>query len=454
MGYIHSLPSSVSFTGKGLLGYTFGPLGQKDLEVYYIEVEKGHDVFMISRRITRTYYVLSGAGYFTIGNRKYDVVPGLLVEVPPKVEYCYSGKMKLLALSRPPWFSGNDKFTKWNPDVVGHDSKLVEDDNSWLSKLVRLRCFGKSPVSAYLRINQRLWDKTPSSIAARRPVRAYGDFLHRLARMQNIRSQAFSTQFLRNRPALELMRRLLSEVSKGDTFRVTVLGCSTGAEAYSVAWRIHSARPDIRLALNAVDISKQAVEFARVGEYSLATAHLTGTKVFETLSPAEMDELFERSGDRMTVRAWIKEGMSWHAGDAGDPLTIDTLGKQDLVVANNFLCHMSPPEAERCLRNIGRLVNPSGRLFVSGIDLDVRSKVARDLGWEPLQEMLEEVHDGDTYMRRIWPGQYAGVEPLNKRRPDWGTRYAAAFRLPQETMQGQTYLKEEVKVARGHSECA
>ena len=90
---------------------------------------------------------------------------------------------------------------------------------------------------------------------------------------------------------------------------------------------------------------------------------------------------------------------------------------------------MSPPEAERCLRNVARLVSPSRYLFVSGVDLDVRTKVARELGWEPVQELLEEIHEGDPYLRRYWPGQYAGLEPLNKRRRDWRIRYAAAFQL-------------------------
>ena len=121
MPYVYSLPASASFTGKGLLGYTFGPLCHKDLEIYYIEAEKGHDVFMISRKITRIYYVLAGSGYFTIDGQKYDVSPGMLVEVPVKVEYCYSGKMTLLALSKPRGFGGNDTFTKWNPDVVGRE---------------------------------------------------------------------------------------------------------------------------------------------------------------------------------------------------------------------------------------------------------------------------------------------------------------------------------------------
>jgi len=41
------------------------------------------------------------------------------------------------------------------------------------------------------------------------------------------------------------------------------------------------------------------------------------------------------------------------------------------VVANRFLCHMEPPDAQNCLRNIGRLVKPGEYLFVTGIDLDV-----------------------------------------------------------------------------------
>jgi hypothetical protein len=90
---------------------------------------------------------------------------------------------------------------------------------------------------------------------------------------------------------------------------------------------------------------------------------------------------------------------------------------------------MDASAAERCLRNIGSLVSPHGYLFVSGIDLDVRTKVASDLGWKPLQELLEEIHEGDRDMRGFWPFHYGGVEPLNKRRQDWRLRYAAAFQL-------------------------
>jgi hypothetical protein len=78
MDYIYSLPTSASFTGKGLLGYAFGPLKQKDLAINYIEVENGHDTFLVSNKITRTYYILYGNRYFTIDRGKYPVGRGVL----------------------------------------------------------------------------------------------------------------------------------------------------------------------------------------------------------------------------------------------------------------------------------------------------------------------------------------------------------------------------------------
>jgi hypothetical protein len=145
MGYTHSLPDTVSFAGKGLSGYTF-PLNQKD-----IEVEKGHDFFMVSKKIKRTYYIISGSGCFTIDKAKHDVQAGMVVEVPAGVEYCYSGKMKMIGFSRPRWFPGNDKATRWNPDVFDGDSSIIENNNSRLKRLLKGRIFGKSPFTAFFR---------------------------------------------------------------------------------------------------------------------------------------------------------------------------------------------------------------------------------------------------------------------------------------------------------------
>jgi SAM-dependent methyltransferase len=429
MEYIYSLPTLPSFTGKGLAGFAFGPLKQRGLAIDYVEVEKGHDTFMVSNRITRTYYIISGSGYFTIEDRKYPVSSGMLVEVPPKVEYSYSGQMRLILFQRGRWLPRNDTHTKWNPDVVQGDFPRAADGDSSLARLAKFQVFGKSPINAYLRLNRVLWSNLPESFTALSPIRQYGNFLHFLTRIQGVRAQAFATHFFRNRSQLELIRRLVERKGKVNALRVAVLGCSTGAEAYSVAWRIRSARPDLKLILQAMDLSKQAVEIGKCGAYALLGSQLTNTDIFERMTRDEIAELFDRDGDLVTVKSWIKEGIKWRVGDAEDSEILDLLGPQDIVVANNFLCHMDPPLAERCLRNIARLVSPQGYLIVSGIDLDVRTKIADNLGWNPVQELLEEIHDGDPAMRSFWPFQYAGLEPLDKSRRDWRLRYATAFQL-------------------------
>jgi mannose-6-phosphate isomerase-like protein (cupin superfamily) len=118
MSYVFRLPSSPSFEGKGLTGFQFQPLRNQELEIHFVDVTTGHDTFLRSKKITRIYYVIDGKGYFIIDDQKYDVEPGVLVEVPPRVEYSYSGTMKLLLISNPRWFKGNDEVTKKNPDVA------------------------------------------------------------------------------------------------------------------------------------------------------------------------------------------------------------------------------------------------------------------------------------------------------------------------------------------------
>jgi len=234
--------------------------------------------------------------------------------------------------------------------------------------------------------------------------------------------------------------------------RVAILGCSAGPEAYSIAWAIRNQNRDLRLVLHALDISREAVEFAKRGIYSLKTrmgdqhvhdfgaagrwrvsdpgSVLVGSEVFERMTEAERADFFDVNGGEASVKSWIREGIEWHVSDARSPELSQETGPVDVVVASNFLCHMADAEAEQCLQNIGRLASNGGYLFVSGVNLNVKAKVAKQLGWDPVMDLIEEVHDGDPCLRGLWPGHYAGLEPLSRRAPDWKIRYAAAFCLP------------------------
>src|SRR3989454_6027519 len=288
------------------------------------------------------------------------------------------------------------------------------------SKILR-KCLGRP----YWFLNRWIWKHLPASLRLLRPVRVYGMHFHSLVRLRAARRQSVGTFFLRNRPELELMRRLLDQKSHGSSLAISVLACSKGAEAYSIAWTIRSARPDLKLRMHAVDISQDVLEFAERGVYSLKSPDVlnapnhegvteTGvvtwntwrdqdTSIFERMTDGEMEAMFNGEGDQVTVKSWLRNGIIWHLADAGDPELVSVLGPQDMVVANRFLCHMEPVAAGRCLRNIARLVKPGGYPFVSGVDLDVRTEVARAMRWEPVTDLIREIHEGEASLRRGGP---------------------------------------------------
>ncbi len=232
---------------------------------------------------------------------------------------------------------------------------------------------------------------------------------------------------------------------------MSVLACSKGAEVYSMAWAIRSARPDLQLNLHAVDIAQEIVDFAARGIYSLAdsdaidpsnkeaakrsgdvkwnTSRDQNASIFERMTKQEIDSMFEVQGDQARIKPWLKEGINWLCGDASDSKLLGLIGPQEVVVANRFLCHMRPADAQSCLRKLARLVKPGGYLLVSGIDLDVRTTVARELGWKPVPDLLREIHEGDTSIRCGWPLQYWGLEPFDDHRSDWRIRYASVFQI-------------------------
>jgi SAM-dependent methyltransferase len=175
--------------------------------------------------------------------------------------------------------------------------------------------------------------------------------------------------------------------------------------------------------------SSEVLRVAKEAGYTDQICDFVGSSIFERVTEAEFREIFEGDRRQARVRSWLREGITWHLDDAGDPGLMRCVGPQDMVVASNFLCHMEPSEAENCLRNMASIVKPGGYLFVTGVDLDVRAKVARELHWRPIPDLIEEIHEGDPSVRRDWPCKWWGLEPLNTKRDDWQTRYAAVFQL-------------------------
>lgn len=337
-------------------------------------------------------------------------------------------------------------------DEMGIDSKGSDWLHARMDKLSRSRRLRKYLGRPYLRGNIWTWNHLPAFLTSSRLASLYGAHLHRLIQLRSARRQYTGTFFFRNRPEIELLIRLLDRIGSA-AVDLTILGCSKGAEVYSFSYSIRSARPGLGVHIRAVDIDAEVVEFAQGGIYYLGnraegrdsgldplsplgdlaakTSGDQSTSVFERMSSDEIAAMFECAGQRARVRPQFRENIAWSVGDAGDPKLIDEFGLQDIVVANRFLCHMQPPEAETCLRRLASLVKPGGYLFVSGVDLDVRTKVAREAGWRPVTELIDEIHEGDQSLRKDWPLQYWGLEPFDRRRGDWDLRYVSVFQVGQ-----------------------
>lgn len=115
MEYIKRKPDEPSFVCKGFELYRCNMINQ-NCGVSYIECSKGHDTIVISD-CTHIYYVIEGNGDFEIDGKIYHASKNDVVEIPPHVDFTYTGTMKLLLVMNPPY---SDETTK----VLGMNERV------------------------------------------------------------------------------------------------------------------------------------------------------------------------------------------------------------------------------------------------------------------------------------------------------------------------------------------
>ena len=203
-----------------------------------------------------------------------------------------------------------------------------------------------------------------------------------------------------------------------------VIGCSTGAELYSLLWYLRSARTNFRISAIGVDVIDGFVAKASSGVYPPEDKELLW------LSDPLLKSFFDHVGGALRVKDWIRKDIRWKVANAMDPRLPDEIGTADLLLANNFLGAMSDEQAEACMENLLRMVSPGGYFVFNG-DLDVKTRFAKKHALVAVNERIEAVHFGDP-LRLGWPWTYFASEPIEKTRPDWQTRYSEVFARPVE----------------------
>jgi chemotaxis methyl-accepting protein methylase len=276
---------------------------------------------------------------------------------------------------------------------------------------------------------ESVWQSFPLESRRRLPLRSVGKVIHTLSARFSNRQQSNSTWFLRNLPLLQTLCELILSHDPSQPLRLCSVGCSTGAELYSLLWLLRKAKPNLDLLAIGVDQSPSVIERAQLGKYRREEPEL------RDLDEELLGDIFDKTGSEWKIKNWIGQGTQWIVGDAASAELRARIGLQDIVLANNFLIHMQKPDAEACLTNLLQLIKDDGLLVARGIDLDVRQKIVRKFNLTPVAARVEEIHDANAERDAPhgWPWRYWSLEPIDKSRKNWIERYATIFRVPDQS---------------------
>lgn len=221
-----------------------------------------------------------------------------------------------------------------------------------------------------------------------------------------------------------ILPRLLEKRSptQGEPLEIAVFACCSGEEAYTLAYVLATRAPGLPFRIRGYDIVPEVIEQARLGAYAREHVH-SGPFVSDEFVAG----LFDARGDTHTVKSQFASLVSFGLGDMTDAAFMDRLPRSDLVFAQNVLFHLPRPVAKRAFENLVRLLRSGGALFVNGMDTDMRAKLTRQHGLEPVTQRIAEIHaDASSDRGANWADSYWGREPL-KMSGDWVRKYCTIY---------------------------
>ncbi|TCU06327.1 chemotaxis methyl-accepting protein methylase [Rhizobium sullae] len=283
------------------------------------------------------------------------------------------------------------------------------------------------------KVCRTMWDAMPTSVAQTPLMNRTGRFIYRRFTRDTLKVQTHFTQFMRNPPLLNALKQIMARDSSSTALGVASIGCSTGAELYSVLYTLRSAMPGRTIIGVGSDLSPEVVRIAERGLYVPGVPAAEGALFAAGRPEIEEDEISALNGivqqqadGTCRVRDFLRHDTSWFAADAIKDDILTSIGPQDLVLANNFMGPMDDRSAERCLHNMMRLVKAGGYLVVDGVDLDLKTRVLRGAPFTPILTNLREIWGCDG-SKQGWPWLRWGAEPIDTSEPDWRVRYTIIF---------------------------
>jgi signal transduction histidine kinase len=153
-----------------------------------------------------------------------------------------------------------------------------------------------------------------------------------------------------------VLEPVLSNRRADDPFRMWIIGCSTGEEAYSIAMlllEVLDSAPATEIEIVATDVDPSSIELARRGAY--------GPRIARAISPERLERFFIREGSGYRVDEHVRERILF---STHDPLLHPPFPDLDLVVCRNLLDSLKPAPRREVLSRLRDGLKPGGSLLL------------------------------------------------------------------------------------------
>lgn len=175
------------------------------------------------------------------------------------------------------------------------------------------------------------------------------------------------TSFYRNGPQLlsfsdEVLPLLVEEKQSSGglkTLKIWSAGCSTGEEPYTLAMIILekvNLQAGYKVEIIANDISEQALQKARKGEYSGIT--------LRNVKPSHLERFFTKVGEVHRVNAEVKALVKFSHMNLNDPRVISMNSNFDVIFCRNVMIYFSDEVKKQLVRGFFNALRPGGYFYI------------------------------------------------------------------------------------------
>jgi diguanylate cyclase (GGDEF)-like protein/PAS domain S-box-containing protein len=172
------------------------------------------------------------------------------------------------------------------------------------------------------------------------------------------------TQFFRDTTIWQYLEQhclpeLLSEKQINQHFRAWIAGCSTGEEAYSLAFLLYDLQQtfddfaSIKIQIFATDLDAKAISFARKGTYN--------KKQIELLTHEQQQRYFEQQGNLFQVKKSIRDLVIFAPHNL---LSDPPFSQLDLLSCRNVMIYFSELGNKQLLEKFHYSLQPQGYLLL------------------------------------------------------------------------------------------